>query len=54
MPEGTVKWFDKDKGYGFIAAKDGYDIYVHVSLTFEVSDGEKGPMAINVIIHEKR
>lgn len=64
MPKGKVKWFDKNKRYGFIKTEDGYDICVHVSsvncngsktlykdedVTFEVGSGEKGPMAVNVI-----
>ena len=31
MAQGTVKWFNGDKGYGFIAAEDGPDVFVHVS-----------------------
>jgi CspA family cold shock protein len=63
MVKGTVKWYDKDKGYGFIEAEDGYDIYVHTSsikgsglknlykgdkVTFDVGSGKKGPVAIDV------
>lgn len=58
---GTVKWFNKDKGFGFIKPDDGgKDIYVHASrieatdlsdgqrVEFEVTMGRKGPEAINV------
>jgi CspA family cold shock protein len=63
MPKGTVKWFNKDKGFGFIAPDEGgRDIYVQVSnvdtpdnsladgqrVEYEASMGRKGPEAINV------
>ena len=64
MPEGTVKWFDEKKGYGFISGDDGSDIFVHYTsiasegfktlsegdtVEFEITKGEKGPKATNVI-----
>lgn len=60
---GTVKWFNDDKGFGFIQQESGPDVFVHFSaingdgrrsleegqaVTFNVSDGQKGPQADNV------
>lgn len=60
MQEGTVKFFNETKGFGFITSNDGSgDIFVHVSglqdkikegdqVVYEVGDGKKGPTATNV------
>ena len=63
MAEGTVKWFDAKKGFGFIEQKDGPDVFVHHSgidavgfkslnegdrVTFDIEKGKKGPAAVNV------
>jgi CspA family cold shock protein len=61
--EGTVKWFNESKGYGFISHENGSDVFVHYSaiqgdgfrtlnegdrVSFEIGEGPKGPHAINV------
>ena len=59
MAQGTVKWYNKKKGYGFIEQEDGEDLFVHYtqvegeikdgdSVEFEVGEGPNGPNAINV------
>jgi cold shock protein len=63
MPQGTVKWFNGGRGYGFIAVEGGPDVFVHVSaitgggapslkegqkVEFDITQGQKGPQAENV------
>ena len=63
MAEGTIKWFNDAKGFGFIEQDNGADVFVHFSaiqgegfkslaegerVTFDVIEGQKGPQAANV------
>ena len=60
MPRGKVKWFNSEKGFGFIAQESGEDLFVHHSevrggslqegdtVEFEIGEGRKGPCATNV------
>jgi CspA family cold shock protein len=65
MANGTVKWFNGSKGYGFIEQEDGADVFVHYSgitssgfksldegdqVTFDIEQGAKGPSAVNVTL----
>jgi cold shock protein len=65
MTTGTVKWFNGDKGFGFISQEAGPDVFVHFSaisgsgyrnlqendkVEFELTDGPKGPQAQNVTV----
>ncbi|MDC3417353.1 cold-shock protein [Aquibacillus salsiterrae] len=64
MVQGTVKWFNADKGFGFIEVEGQDDVFVHFSaiqgegfktleegqtVTFEIEEGNRGPQAANVV-----
>ncbi|HFK0462013.1 TPA: cold-shock protein [Listeria monocytogenes] len=63
MEQGTVKWFNAEKGFGFIERENGDDVFVHFSaiqgdgfksldegqaVTFDVEEGQRGPQVANV------
>ncbi|PCR98721.1 cold-shock protein [Lactococcus fujiensis JCM 16395] len=63
MANGTVKWFNAEKGFGFITSENGQDVFAHFSqiqsdgfksldegqkVTFDVEEGQRGPQATNI------
>jgi CspA family cold shock protein len=62
LAQGKVKWFNAQKGFGFIEQEEGKDVFVHVNelapgvgtlsenqqVEFDVTEGQKGPQAVNV------
>ena len=64
MEQGTVKWFNADKGFGFITGEDGNDVFAHFSaiqsdgfktleegqaVTFDTEEGQRGLQATNIV-----
>ena len=64
MNNGTVKWFNADKAFGFITGEDGNDVFAHFSaiqgdgfktleegqaVSYDVEDGQRGPQATNIV-----
>ncbi|MEQ9764569.1 MULTISPECIES: cold-shock protein [Streptococcus] len=64
MAQGTVKWFNAEKGFGFISTEEGQDVFAHFSqiqadgfksledgqkVSFDVQDGQRGPQAANIV-----
>lgn len=64
MTQGVIKWFNPQKGYGFVTSGDGSDVFLHYSglaagtdrhlypgekVEFDLAAGDKGPKAVNVV-----
>jgi CspA family cold shock protein len=64
MANGTVKWFNETKGFGFVTTEDGKDVFAHFSaiqgegfktlaegqaVSFDIEEGDKGPRATNIV-----
>ena len=64
MTTGTVKWFNSEKGFGFITVEGGNDVFAHFSaiqgegfktleegqkVSFEIAEGDRGPQAANIV-----
>lgn len=63
MAQGTVKWFNAEKGFGFISTENGQDVFAHFSaiqtngfktleegqkVAFDIEEGQRGPQAVNI------
>ena len=64
MNNGTVKWFNSDKVFGFITGEDGNDVFAHFSaiqgdgfktldegqaVSYDIEEGQRGPQAVNIV-----